>query len=560
MSDVSLNTTKKKNNEPAKDRGESMRVYNPQDMEKVRAELNLEKWQIWKPSHSRGEHKREEIFTRERILNGGSKETAQVIIRASGNLDLFTTEDQKNLYVLFKIWEDTGKTTNITPFSLHKIAKLKKKKWGPDTLKEIINSLKKLGGITFEWDHSFYDSETKETLHSVELFHILSNLKIAYRTKGDKIDCREVAYFRFHDLILKNLLANHTKPIYLDTILNFKSEIAQLICSHVDLIMADKTHYERRTKELLEDLNLEGKEYQYLSRRKRILEKALKELQGVLISTGILKEAYLEKTKDEKDLKVVFKKQPFTKKGQEDNKEIGEKEETKPSIILPEPNKEALELVKLFHEKLGRLNHDPSSKELDQAASLLAKCGFEKSKHVISFAIKEAETTNFQMRTFGALFQYKSEALRAYEKQKRDIELQCDHETQLKKAEEEKRRQSQKEYEELDALFESLTENQRIIFHSFIERRLVSHPFAKDSDSPIYQPTLQNIRYEVLKEYRANPGLLMPAGVNQNMERQGHYTPVEPNHRTGSPQPETLLLLPERSQSFILKDTQTDIS
>lgn len=558
MSDVPSTTTKKKNSEPAQSRGESMQTYNLQDMEKVRAELNLEKWPIWKPSHSREEHKREEIFIREKSLDDGSKEKAKVIIRASGNLDLFTTGDQKNLYVLFKLWEDAGKPLDIVPFSLHKIAKFKNKKWGQDTLNEIINSLKKLGGITFEWDHSFYDSETKETLHSVELFHILSNLKIAYRTKGDKIDCREVAYFRFHDLILKNLLNNHTKPLCFDVILSFKSEIAQLLYTYVDLIMANKTHYERRTKELFNDLNLEGEAYKNLSDRKRKLERALKEMQNILLSTGILTESYLEKTKDEKDLKVVFKKQPFQKNEEPKNK-VGKKEERKTAIILPEPNKEALELAKLFHEKLGRSNYHPSSRELDQATALLAECGFDKSKHVISFALEEAKITNFLMRSFGAVFQYKSEALRTYEKQKRDFELRQSREDSLKKEEEEKRQRTQSEHEELDALYQDLTEKERVSFDTLIERRLFNHPFAKDPNSPIYQPTLQSIRYEILKEYRSNPGLLVSdhsaqdMGLRPEISRENGFSSV-------SLSPSTLFLLPERSQSLIIKDIQAEIS
>lgn len=235
-------------------------------LEKIRPELNLEKWPIWKPSHSLSRKKREEILKREIILSDGSREKSEVIIRASGNLDLFTTEDQRTFYASIKLWEDAGRpASGIVPLSIRKIAKIKKKKWHQDTLKEIIYSLKKHIGITFEWNNSFYNSITGETLHSIDLFHIFSDLKIYYRTKGDKISKNTIGYFRFHDLIIKNLLNNYTKPIYLDVILHFKSEIAQILYTHIDLIMANKTHFERRTKELFGDLNLEGKEYKYLS-------------------------------------------------------------------------------------------------------------------------------------------------------------------------------------------------------------------------------------------------------------------------------------------------------
>ena len=76
---------------------------------------------------------------------------------------------------------------------------------------------------------------------------------------------KEVGYFRFDDFILKNLLANYTKPVLLDTVLSFESEIAQILYTYLDLILYDKPTYERRTKELFEDLELNGKTYRNLS-------------------------------------------------------------------------------------------------------------------------------------------------------------------------------------------------------------------------------------------------------------------------------------------------------
>lgn len=110
--------------------------------------------------------------------------------------------------------------------------------------------------------------------------------------------------FKLNYRIINNLLHNHSKPLYLDIILKFKKEISVLLYRHVDLIMANKNFYERRTQELFNDLELG--EYKYSSKRKQLLEPALKELEGIELTTGILNYAKLEKTTDGKDWKTYL--------------------------------------------------------------------------------------------------------------------------------------------------------------------------------------------------------------------------------------------------------------
>ena len=73
-------------------------------------------------------------------------------------------------------------------------------------------------------------------------------------------------------------------------------------------MLARKDFYERRSKELFQDLGLNNPEYERQYERKRALEKAVKELVGTAISTGVLKVARIEKTNDKQDYKVVFQK------------------------------------------------------------------------------------------------------------------------------------------------------------------------------------------------------------------------------------------------------------
>src|SRR5574341_1643311 len=57
-----------------------------------------------------------------------------------------------------------------------------------------------------------------------------------------------------------------------------------------------------------DDLGLEGTAYKNASKRKQNLLPALKELQGIQLSTGYITSIKLERTKDDKDYKLVVDK------------------------------------------------------------------------------------------------------------------------------------------------------------------------------------------------------------------------------------------------------------
>src|SRR5438067_8737048 len=95
--------------------------------------------------------------------------------------------------------------------------------------------------------------------------------------------------FKFDDHVLANLQLNYTKPVCIEEFFRLKSEIAQLVYSHIDLMLADKVKYERKSRELFNDLGLKNPEYNHMYERRRALEKAVVELRGIRLSTGILR-------------------------------------------------------------------------------------------------------------------------------------------------------------------------------------------------------------------------------------------------------------------------------
>ena len=415
--------------------------------ETVRPDRNLEKWAIWEPTNSRHKpHAR--LIQREIRMPDGSVATAKVEVGFS-NHGMLTTEDQKTCYALIKHWEELGRPTGEVCFSRQQIARILKKTWGQNVNKSLTASLMRLRFTPFRWERSYYESRSRETVELDDTFTILSELKMARRIKDagaskmpSEPAIRENSWYAFNSRILANLLANYTKPVFLDTILGFRSDVAQILYTHLDLILADKTRYERRTKELFLDLGIDGTAYRYPSKRVQTLEPALKELEGCPLSTGVLKSITLERTKDESDFKIV------ACKSRQAYKPIQKIEALKPTErksrhSAPGPNtneteltlsfdgpaeamptasallvsSEAAEQIRYFHQIFFRSGENivPSPKELSQAQSHIARLGEEKARYLVTFAMREAKKTGFAIQTYGGILQYEGRAVAEFD-------------------------------------------------------------------------------------------------------------------------------------------------
>jgi hypothetical protein len=439
-------TPSEQNQESAPKTGESTVARGPSNQavavaDRIRPELNLEKWSIWQPSKSKNAH-RARTIKREVTLANGDKATAEVEVGFTQR-GVLTTEDQRTYYALIKQWEETGRPTLPTYFSLRKLAKHLQKKWGTNSIEALTRSLTRLVATPFFWKNSYFDSGRRRTIEELENFRILDKLKII-RTKTDGHITTAQGYFQFNDFILSNLLANHTKPLLLDVVLGLQSEIAQILYTYLDLILADKTSYERRSKELFDDLGLVGKQYRYPSVRKRVLNKALAELSGVPLSTGRIVSATLEKTKDEKDYKIVIRKgtrhaviAPTTHPQEESRRGEPGKPSPKSSITI-----QAEQLVNYFCQLfLGVEKPFAPSTQVDKAVALIAQYGIEKARYIVEYSKKAAAETNYRPQHFGGILQYSSRAIADFERRK----SQQEHSERLRMQQEERERQQREQ-------------------------------------------------------------------------------------------------------------------
>jgi hypothetical protein len=150
-----------------------------------------------------------------------------------------------------------------------------------------------------------------------------------------------------------------------------------------------------------------------------------------------------------------------------------------------------LETVQRFHD-LARgvpgYTPGPGSREVAQAEKLLKSHGLDRVNFIIDFAIRSAQQTKFRIRTFGAIHQYVPEALRAYERIKRDEEQANQRQAQREESDRQEAQQDRKAEEAL----RSLTAEERQALYDQVKNDLVvKYPEVHRWKPDIFESTIK---------------------------------------------------------------------
>jgi hypothetical protein len=396
--------------------------------EVIRNDLNLEKSPVFILAKSKGEMKVREIEWQRRI---SKDETILSKIRISPSLDHgnLNTEDQKVLYALIKLWEEKGRP-EVLVFSLNQLAKALNKTWSVYTYNSLKDSLLRLRFTAFVWIKAYYDEVTNDYYDELDSFTILSDLKIAKRGNNERITV-QACKIKFNEHLDKNLRSKYTQPAFYNQIIKFRSGLAQLIYQLAELVMHDKIRYERNSEGLLlEDLKLDCIEYKYPSGRKKVLDVAVKELQGVPIPSGIIT-ASVEWNKDKSDYKLVLVKEvqmlldlKFEEDAKQPESSQGAKPATKttskteePAQATSQPVSLAEQIVRFFLEKFRVKRKTPLKKELLTAQDWIDEYNLdlEKAQVFISKCKVWAAETDFDVQNFAGLQQYLDRTTQIFE-------------------------------------------------------------------------------------------------------------------------------------------------
>lgn len=278
----------------------------------VRSELNLERNNAFTVSTYR-EKSREVTIQIE--IPEGTIERKVIIGKTAegGETGVLTTNHFKLYLALLELWEKASRPiTKPTHFTILKIIKrlgLVDSGGNYETMKKHLLSLRQ---VPLTFIDSFLTKEGNYT--SLRPFSILSYLDIyerKYDTKRGK-KTRGYGEFKFDDHLLLSLLDDHTHPLRLDVITQFKKhrDLAILLYCYLDRNLAFKPKYEVGLEKLFDHLDLSQKQITYPAKRKQKIEPVLEQLKGKSLSTGILTRCEVQKTKDGKDYKLVCRKRP----------------------------------------------------------------------------------------------------------------------------------------------------------------------------------------------------------------------------------------------------------
>jgi hypothetical protein len=430
--------------------------------EKIRVELNVEKWPgMWRPASSKNAPT-VRVLGRDIQLDDGTRGTSKLEIGFT-QLGTITTEDQRMFIALIEHWEESGKPADRPVFFSDRLLArlLRKKGWGSNVIEAITGSLRRLRTTPLRWINSFRRDDGSGREYAEETyFNFLDTLKIITRREHGHVTNQQ-GYFQFDRNILANLLSNYTKPLLTEEFFKLQTEIGQLLYTHIDLIMADKPRYERCTKELFSDFGLlENSSYRYASNRKQALRRPIAELAHKRLSTGTIKSISLERTKDGKDYKLVVVKGKTTEAPAPEDVPAG----SEPVVVnhyqrelKSQVQQEAEELVRFFHQTFhGVEPPEALGRELSQATALISKLGLGRAKHVVSYAFAHAKETRFALQNFGGILNYTSRAAADFDqKEKRQAEAQ-----HAAAAQEERLEQEERNYARGEARLAALTPEQ----------------------------------------------------------------------------------------------------
>ena len=379
----------------------------------VKTELNIEKlWNIWQPIKLKKKQ--------DQILIERSEGLSKCVIEVTSNVKYgpLTTEAQKVLYALFKIFEEQNYSPEIQ-FSVHRVARMLEKGWSKAVKVGIEVCLYQLRGTLFVMTNYFYDSETKTTLKLIETFTLLSDLKIA-RQENDGHVTTEECYCKFHELIQKNLKNNYVKPVILDVVIEIGDDgIAQVVYTHLDLILSETNPYKRRAERLFKELNLVGERYKKLSYRRETLARIIKILEGKRLSKGGTLHLTLELTVDQKDYNLICERvdSPQASKNSKEKQSkipLQDEDHTNRATSKELPLEE--EFVKLFFRNFKVRRNEVTKKEVAQAKACIDsyQLNLKECQYIIDYTLLAADKTNYKPEYFGGILQYIGEAIEQY--------------------------------------------------------------------------------------------------------------------------------------------------
>ncbi len=405
----------------SKDDNKSQEVekYLSQRLTIARVELNFEKLPIWSPKPKRGT-----VFQPSKIIElepeklpDGNIIKRRVEIVPSAKYGYPTVQTQEYWYGIQYLWDNSlAQETGRIDFSRRQlIENILGKKYGKDQRRALDLSINQLAATLFEFYYVFYDKEQDLVHRELRKFSLVIDSHLTKRKKQGEV-IHDQCSVTLHPLVVSNLRSGYFKPILLSVVSQLKSDVARLLYRKLDSQFSYYSKYEISTERFFREQGIVGNDYKYPSARKRLLEKAIRELINKPTSSGaVIKFHDFQKTSDGKDWKLII----VSERKKLNAKKKEPKSTPKPTTKKPVgADSEALKALAYFHKVfLGKDEQQFSQNIILKASKIIKEHGLEKTKFLIDFAFQEAPKTNYQPKTFSGIVQYLPDALQAWDNQ-----------------------------------------------------------------------------------------------------------------------------------------------
>jgi hypothetical protein len=236
-----------------------------------------------------------------------------------GVLDTFKPTDVRVLLSLFALhWKAPANEDGTRDFTLKRLSDGRWSGGGGSgsTPKRLKDALLRLRGNLLILSNVYRNPLTGGLIRDTDTFTILDKLRVIEHLPIDPTTGLPqpkyehlTSRFRFNKTITASLENGDIKPMFVTHLLAIdpRAEAALLAALFLDVVMADKTAWQRRAEALItDDLQLTG-DYPRPAHRKKVLDRIVSHLQGFPVSTGLLRLS-VELTKDKTDYKLVVSK------------------------------------------------------------------------------------------------------------------------------------------------------------------------------------------------------------------------------------------------------------
>jgi len=213
---------------------------------------------------------------------------------------------------LVQLWENLGRPEDgKIEFSSRQLAHIIGKRWqGQYTSSLISEHLEILEYTKIEFAFTFKHKNGDYDEYTDPIKIISSGRYVAQHRRQKKDAFRQLHRYTLHPELVKNMLANHVRPLNYQTFIALKNDISASLYTQLDLYLSDKPKYERRCFELLTiDLGYHGKRYESRRIRHAKLKELVADLDGRELVHGKLSLS-IKPTVDDTDWKLVARKIP----------------------------------------------------------------------------------------------------------------------------------------------------------------------------------------------------------------------------------------------------------